>query len=257
MLAENMKMTSDGLISSRQTRRDILRQITQSTLSSLVRRHEQREAEKCRRVDEIKELRSHLCRQAQAERNQLQDYLFQQSKARAGAAFLLRQELRKNRDIVGNTVDDLRRKSRQFLVNTRYIRQLKNKELSRSLSASLGGMRSAADKERVMLRADITRARAEWLKTAGGDMTPAGIAADMKVSGMNASDKPVEPEARPSAAAELAERVFACIADNPDGLRLRELQDQLDVNRFKLMRAIQSLMEDGKVQKNGGSYFAR
>lgn len=304
MLAENMKVTSEGLLSSRQARRVILRAITEDMMNRQVQWQENREAERSHRCNDMKELRATLAAgraalkgeagslrqeaisaledrgkarleqgaslmnelygKMQAGRKQLWQWLLQQDKTRDREASLLRSELRKNTENAKNTVQDLRHKSRQFLINTRYIRDLKKKELNSSLNISLGGMRlvlkdirSAIGQKRSEMRADIARARDEWQKTAREGLTGQPVANELTITAKIPAEEPVVMETVSRAAEELGNKIFAYIADHPDGVRVRELEEQLGVNHFKVMRALRSLREESRVQKEGGLYFAR
>ncbi|GEM_PF-6842835 len=304
MLAENMKATTEGVLAGRQARTAILRAIAENTQNTVARWQENREAERSRRgadtnellsalsagraalkgevsslrqeavsaleemgkarMERVADLRIHLCGDVQTKRKRLREWLFQQGKTRSSGASLLRSELYVSRKNAENTVNDLRRKSKQFLINTRYIRELKNKELNRSLHASmdamrlsLEGIRFAMVQKRLATKADLAQARNEWQKTAIGGLTGLITATDMPVTAKIPIEKPVVMETVPQATEHLGDKIFAYVAVHPDGVRVREIEEQLSVNRFKLMRALRSLTEEGKVQKEAGLYFAR
>ena len=56
--------------------------------------------------------------------------------------------------------------------------------------------------------------------------------------------------------AELCNRVFAYLADHPDGTRLMELEHEFHVARIQMARVVKSLMDGNKVEKRDLLYFA-
>ena len=56
--------------------------------------------------------------------------------------------------------------------------------------------------------------------------------------------------------AGLSERVFAYLANHPDGTRLAELEGEFGLSRLHAARVVGSLMDDGKVEKRELLYFA-
>jgi len=55
---------------------------------------------------------------------------------------------------------------------------------------------------------------------------------------------------------ELRDRVFAYLADHPDGTRLVELEEEFGVARIQAARVVRELMDDNKVEKRDLLYFA-
>jgi len=56
--------------------------------------------------------------------------------------------------------------------------------------------------------------------------------------------------------AELRDRVFAYLADHPDGTRLVELEEEFGLTRIEMARVIRALIDDNKVEKLELLYFA-
>ncbi|MBI2304659.1 MAG: hypothetical protein HYU86_07940 [Chloroflexi bacterium] len=56
--------------------------------------------------------------------------------------------------------------------------------------------------------------------------------------------------------AALRERVFEYLANNPDGARLVELEQEFTMARIQMARVIRTLMDENRVQKRGLLYFA-
>ncbi len=54
----------------------------------------------------------------------------------------------------------------------------------------------------------------------------------------------------------LSDRIFANLANHPDGARLVELEKEFGVNRFQMSRVIKNLINEGKVEKRATLYFA-
>lgn len=55
---------------------------------------------------------------------------------------------------------------------------------------------------------------------------------------------------------ELRDRVFAYLADHPDGTKLVELEEEFGVARIQIAKVIRALMDDNKVEKRDLLYFA-
>ncbi|MFQ5875673.1 MAG: hypothetical protein ACE5JL_17995 [Dehalococcoidia bacterium] len=55
---------------------------------------------------------------------------------------------------------------------------------------------------------------------------------------------------------DLSNRVFAYLANHPDGARLVELEKEFGVSRFQMSRVIKNLINEGKVEKRKTLYFA-
>ena len=55
---------------------------------------------------------------------------------------------------------------------------------------------------------------------------------------------------------ELRDRVFAYLANHPDGVRLIELEEEFGVARIQIARVTRALMDDNKVEKRELLYFA-
>ena len=55
---------------------------------------------------------------------------------------------------------------------------------------------------------------------------------------------------------DLTGRVFAFVADNPDGVRLTEMEVQFGLSRFAAARVANDLIEEGKLEKRDLLYFA-
>jgi len=56
--------------------------------------------------------------------------------------------------------------------------------------------------------------------------------------------------------AALEDRVFERLANHPDGTRLVELEQEFGVARIQMARVLKSLMNENKVGKREGLYFA-
>jgi hypothetical protein len=54
----------------------------------------------------------------------------------------------------------------------------------------------------------------------------------------------------------LSLRVFAYLANHPDGTRLRDLEREFGLGRFQAARVVRHLMNEGKTKKEGLLYFA-
>lgn len=63
------------------------------------------------------------------------------------------------------------------------------------------------------------------------------------------------PEVTPEMA-ELRDRVFAYLADHPDGTRMTELEEEFGLARIQMARVLRTLMDDNKVEKRDLLYFA-
>jgi len=55
---------------------------------------------------------------------------------------------------------------------------------------------------------------------------------------------------------ELRDRVFAYLADHPDGTKLAELEAEFGVSRIEMARVVRALMDNNKVEKRELLYFA-
>ncbi len=55
---------------------------------------------------------------------------------------------------------------------------------------------------------------------------------------------------------ELHDRVFAYLADYPDGTKLAELEAEFGVSRIEMARVVRALMDDNKTEKRELLYFA-
>jgi len=56
--------------------------------------------------------------------------------------------------------------------------------------------------------------------------------------------------------AALRDRVFAYVADHPDGVRLVEIEGTFKLNRLESSRVVRSLIEEGKAKREDRLYFA-
>jgi ElaB/YqjD/DUF883 family membrane-anchored ribosome-binding protein len=54
----------------------------------------------------------------------------------------------------------------------------------------------------------------------------------------------------------LRDRVFAYLADHPDGTRLAEMETEFGVSRIEMARVVRALMDNNKVEKRELLYFA-
>jgi len=59
-----------------------------------------------------------------------------------------------------------------------------------------------------------------------------------------------------SMAGELRDRVFAYLADHPDGTKLTELEEEFSLARIQIAKIIRELIDDNKVEKRDLLYFA-
>ena len=55
---------------------------------------------------------------------------------------------------------------------------------------------------------------------------------------------------------ELRDRVFAYLADHPDGTKLTELEEEFGLARIQIARIVRALIDDNKVEKRDLLYFA-
>ena len=55
---------------------------------------------------------------------------------------------------------------------------------------------------------------------------------------------------------KLRDRVFAYLADHPDGTKLVELEGEFGLARIQIAKVIRELMDDNKVEKHNLLYFA-
>ena len=55
---------------------------------------------------------------------------------------------------------------------------------------------------------------------------------------------------------ELRDRIFAYLADHPDGTKLAELEAEFGVSRIEMARVVRALMDNNKVEKRELLYFA-
>ena len=55
---------------------------------------------------------------------------------------------------------------------------------------------------------------------------------------------------------ELRNRVFAYLADHPNGIRLVELEAEFGVSRIEMARVVRVLMDNKKTEKHELLYFA-
>jgi len=54
---------------------------------------------------------------------------------------------------------------------------------------------------------------------------------------------------------ELRDRVFAYLADHPDGTKLAKLEAEFGVSRIEMARVVRALMDDNKTEKRELLYF--
>jgi len=59
-----------------------------------------------------------------------------------------------------------------------------------------------------------------------------------------------------NAGGELRDRLFAYLANHPDGVRLVELEEEFCLARIQIARVLRELMDDIKVEKRDLLYFA-
>ncbi|MBI4235906.1 MAG: hypothetical protein HY688_00940 [Chloroflexi bacterium] len=144
----------------------------------------------------------------------------------------------------------LRQRTRASLQESARARHLGRRALTHTLEMGREALRSravaertAAARTRATTRAALARARAEWGRV--GAHAPA------------ASQPAAPTAAAPPPGEDLAQRSFAYLADHPDGVRLRDLEEILGANRFRMVEALRALIEGGKVRREEGLYFAR
>lgn len=187
--------------------------------------------------------------EAQQRRQEVQQGLSQQRERLTDDAARLRQELREHGEEVQRRVQELRGETEQALRNTRHVRGENGRAQSHNLRLAVGAIRSGVAGVRSAMKADLARARVEWVRTTPVPAAPAGPAPGLPV---------MEPTLGPPApVADLPEKAFAYLADHPDGVRMREMEECLGTTRFKVMRALRTLEEEGKVRREGGLYYAR
>lgn len=115
------------------------------------------------------------------------------------------------------------------------------------------------------LRQELSAVGAEWRgmveATVSGRMvsTPATAAMPSIFTSSPVPTAAPTPEGTTEETPEvnaLRERVFAYLADNPDGSRLVEMETELGASRFQMSRVLSSLMDENKVEKRDLLYFA-
>ena len=67
---------------------------------------------------------------------------------------------------------------------------------------------------------------------------------------------PVEAVVEEAPVGGLRDRVFAYLADHPDGTRLTELEAEFGLSRIEMARVVRGLIDDNKVEKRELLYFA-
>ena len=207
-------------------------------------------AEVCRvRSTRALALRAQLRGDADQQRQEVQLGLSQQRDRLASATARLHQELREHGAEVQRRVQDLTGGTRRSLRSTRHVRREDGRAQSHNLRlavanirSGVAGLRQGVAEARSAIKTDLGQARGEWQRTSA----PAG-------------QPEIEPASAPPASvvADLPEKVFAYLADRPDGARMQEMEECLGTSRFKLMRALRTLEEEGKVLREGGLYHAR
>jgi len=84
-----------------------------------------------------------------------------------------------------------------------------------------------------------------------------GVAPARKVAAPPVEELPAETPPMPEApAGELRDRVFAYLADHPDGTKLTELEEEFGLARIQMAKVVRGLIDDNKVEKRELFYFA-
>lgn len=88
-----------------------------------------------------------------------------------------------------------------------------------------------------------------------GKKTPAKKVAAPVVAELARKAPPAAPVAEQAPAGELRDKVFAYLANHPDGTRLTELEGEFGVARIQTARIVRELMDGNKVEKRDLLYF--
>ena len=196
------------------------------------------------RSDQARALHALLGDEARQQRALVQQGLSDQKEQRLGTVSRLHTGLqRQAKALTGEVQKSLR--------GTIRLRREKGRELFRSLHTAVGGLRQEVGQARSGMQADLAQARAQWQRT--GSAFPAQAGLPPRMAATESGPGPVVVEAAP----RLAKRIFACLADRPDGIRVKELVEQVGVGRTRVVRALRSLIEEGKIRKEDDLYFAR
>jgi len=127
-------------------------------------------------------------------------------------------------------------------------RKAELKEMGNQVKATL----ATVDKFLHESRSHQEKAAAAWQELAGIFQVK-GEAGVVTVEEATARTEPIEKAPQKGA---LRNRVFAYLADHPDGARMTELAREFDVARIQMAKVVRSLMDDNKVEKRDMHYFA-
>ena len=204
-------------------------------------------------LEQAMALRAHLEDQARQQRAQVQQGLSAQREQRLDVTSHLHRELTGHQAGLQRQAKHVRLEAQESLRSTMHGRREKGRELFRSLHTAVGGLRQEVGQARSGMQADLAQARAQWQRTAptahAGPVAPPPPVPAVTELGPG----PLAAEGSP----RLAERVFTYLADRPDGVRVGEMEEHLEASRSRVMRALRSLLEEGKVRRDDDLYFAR
>jgi hypothetical protein len=141
--------------------------------------------------------------------------------------------------------------------------QARLQEMGHSRQAFAAQQQAALNQGRTELAQEETHRQAQaqsWLKVVADDRAAAGQQWQEMASTLNrmraggtVAQAPRQATTEPTASQE---RVFAFLAEHPDGARLADLEHEFRLNRLLASRVVKSLVNNGKVQKRGLLYFA-
>ncbi len=77
-----------------------------------------------------------------------------------------------------------------------------------------------------------------------------------EILGKAPAEKKGAPVVREKPVSELRDRVFAYLANHPNGTKLTELEEKFGVARIQMARVVRELMDSNKVEKREQFYFA-
>ncbi|MBI4339205.1 MAG: hypothetical protein HY680_04560 [Chloroflexi bacterium] len=205
------------------------------------------------RQAQTRDLGASLTREAQASHRRVRGSLAQMEGRRLGEAARWRSHRLSRLRAMVRDVHALRQDAQSVLAMARASRREGAHQVSQQLGREVAAVRSAvsqmrasAEQERSAAQADLAQARNLWRRL------PSLV--------VPAPARQVEPGAEPAREEpdeSLVSRIFDDVANHPDGVRARELETRLAANRFQMMRALRTLLEEGKVRREEGVYFAR
>ena len=167
-------------------------------------------------------------------------------------------------------ISALRQDARTVVSAAKAGRPQRARALSMRLIGDVAAIRSSVAQDLSANRADLAQARAHWRMVSREAAPPKAEEVPSPPKAQAVPSPPIaelsipapetevrEEETRTEADHGLVTRLFDDVADHPDGVRMRELEERLGANRFQVMRALRTLLEEGKLRREDGVYFAR